>query len=252
VEQLALLLSGGDYSFGDVVSLIVHDFEGARGVKATIAGKPITLVGDKDLVDEDSDPMGPKGEKQFSLKPEGAAKQTADAAIAAVKASIDDIQNAYDAGLPENLLSGVFVPPVYGEFDRTFHHKSFDAYKNDALGKRRLYRAEQLVPTAVDDKLLRPDEQNLPWMQKSVDDFLNNPTIENALKTFGESEAQEFEDRLKDMKGLRPEHRAAIKRALIDPLASGDGKRISKLLKSVLDGTQADLQVGPQGVTARH
>ena len=69
---------------------------------------------------------------------------------------------------------------------------------------------------------------------------------------FGDSEAQEFADRLKDMKDLRPEHRAAIKSALLDPLASGDGKRIRKLLKSILDGSQADLQVGPQGVTAKH
>jgi hypothetical protein len=253
VDQLTLLLSGGDFSFGDVVSLIVHDAEGARGVQATIEGRPITLVGDKSLVDEDIDPTGPKGEKQFSLKPEGDALQTAAAAIAAVKASIDDVQNAYDAGLPENLMAGIgYVLPVYGDFKRTFHHKSFDAFKKEALGKRGLYRAEQLVPTAVDDKLLPPDKKNLPWMQKSVDDFLNNKAIEAALVSFGDSEAQEFEDRLKDMKDLRPEHRAAIKRALLDPLASGDGNRIRKLLKSILAGGHADLQVGPQGVTARH
>jgi hypothetical protein len=74
VTQLSVLLSGGDYSFGDVVSLIVHDAEGALTVDALIDGNPITLVGDKDLVDEKllnphDDPK--RGQKVFSLKQAG-------------------------------------------------------------------------------------------------------------------------------------------------------------------------------------
>ncbi len=254
ITQLSILLSGGDYSFGDVVSLIVHDAEGAATVDASIDGSPITLVGDLDLVDEKPlDPMDPGGEKTYSLKAAGAADRTAKAAIAAVKASLEDIYDAYAAGLPENLATVGLGYAGFGSFDRTFHHKNFNTFKKDALGRRGLYRAEQLIPTAVEDKLLPPDKKTLPWMQASVDDLLapNNTRIGKALELFGKGEAKEFKDRLKDMKDLKPEHRAVIEKMLIAPLESGDANLIRKLLRSILAGAGANLVVGPQGVSDR-
>ena len=257
VTQLSILLSGGEYSFGDVVSLIVHDAEGAAGVQATIDGKPITLVGDKDLVEETpKDPRDPEGEKNYSLKGAGAAYDTAQAAIAAVKASLEDIYDAYAAGLPEQMSLQTGLGLLNANFGldlrKTYHHKDFETFRKEALGRRRLYRAEQLVPTAVDDKLLPPGKRNLPWMQKSVDDLLadSNQAIGKALSAFGKAEAQEFEDRLKDMQDLEPIHKQAIQEALIDPLKSGDAKRIRGMLKSILHlkGDPERLRVGPMGV----
>jgi hypothetical protein len=251
VTQLSILLSGGDYSFGDVVSLIVHDAEGAAGVDASIDGNRIRLVGDKDLVDEKPiDDLDPGGEQAYSLKQAGAAAQTAKAAIAAVKASLEDIYDAYFAGLPENLGTIGLGYAGFGDLRRTSHHKEFNSLKKDALGRRGLYRAEQLVPTAIDDKQLPPEKKSLPWMEKSVDDLLaeNNTRIGKALVMFGNGEAKEFKERLKDMKDLKPEHRAVIEKVLIAPLASGDANRIRKLLKSILAGAGANLKVGPQGV----
>ena len=251
VTQLSILLSGGDYSFGDVVSLIVHDAEGAAGVDASIDGNRITLVGDKDLVDEKPvDDLDPGGEQAYSLKQAGAAAQTAKAAIAAVKASLEDIYDAYFAGLPENLGTIGLGYAGFGDLRRTSHHKEFNSLKKDALGRRGLYRAEQLVPTAIDDKHLPLEKKSLPWMEKSVDDLLaeNNTRIGKALVMFGNGEAKEFKERLKDMKDLKPEHRAVIEKVLIAPLASGDAKRIRDLLKSILAGAGANLKVGPQGV----
>src|SRR5207302_7067919 len=58
VKSLSLALSPNDsYSFGNVVSLIVHDVEGAATVEASIGATPITLVGDKDLVTDEIDPI---------------------------------------------------------------------------------------------------------------------------------------------------------------------------------------------------
>src|SRR5262249_39781229 len=248
VTQLSILL--GAYSFGDVVSLIVHDAEGARTVDALIDGNPITLVGDKDLVDEklvnpQDDPK--RGQKLFSLKQAGAAYQTSKAAIVAVKASLEDIYDAYFAGLPDQLGTIGLGYAGFGDLRRTTHHKDFDSVKKDALGRRGLYRAEQLVPTAVDDSRLPPEKKTLPWMQKSVDDLLKN-LGDDALVAFGRTEVDEFEKRLEEMKDLEPVHRAAIQKVLIAPLASGNADLIRKLFKSILAGAGSHLAVGPQGV----
>ena len=249
ITKLSILLSGGDFSFGDVVSLIIHDAEGAATVEASIDGSPITLVGDKDLVDEKAvDDLDPEGDKVYSLKKAGAAADTSKAAIAAVKASLDDIYDAYMAGLPENLGTIGLGYAGFGDLRRTTHHKDFDTFKKDTLGRRHLYRAEQLVPTAVDDSRLPPEKKTLPWMQNSVDDLMSNSRIKDALVVFGRGEAKVFSETLKQMDDLRPAHRAVIEKALIAPLDSGDPERIGRLFKSIIAGPRAGLQVGPQGV----
>jgi len=254
VTQLSLLLSGGDFSFGDVVSLIVHDAEGAAGVEASIDGKHLTLAGDKNLVRETpADPLDPAGDQVYSFNSDNVASQTAEAAIAAVKASIEDIHDAYFAGLPENLGTLGLGYAGFGDLSRTTHHKDFNTMKKDALGRRNLYRAELLVPTAIDDKALPADKKTLPWMQESAEGLLDpgNAAIGKALVAFGAGEAKEFQDRLKTMTDLKPEHRAVLERVLIAPLASGDANLIRTLLKSILAGTAASLRVGPQGVEPR-
>jgi hypothetical protein len=120
--------------------------------------------------------------------------------------------------------------------------------KKDALGRRGLYRAEQLVPTAVEDSRLPPEKKTLPWMKSSVDELLADKRIGAALTAFGKLEAEEFEMRLNEMKDLLPEHRAVIRRVLIEPLLSPDPDKIRNMFKSILGGAGSDLQVGPQGV----
>jgi hypothetical protein len=247
-SQLSLLLSGADYSFGDVVSLIVHDAEGAAGVEADIEGQRVTLVGDKALVDEKpKDPKKPEGEKIYSLKAAGPAHDTAEAAIKAVKASLEDIYDAYSAGLPEEMSQEAGIGLLHANFGldlrKTYHHKDFETFRKDALSSRRLYRAEQLIPTAIDDQDLPPDKRTLPWMQPSVEDFLSekNAVIGKALVSFGEAEGSEFEKRLKQLKGLEPQHKQAIQESLINPLKSGDANCIRVVLKTILglQGNQA-------------
>jgi hypothetical protein len=253
-EKLSIMLSGGDFSFGDVVSLIAHDAEGAAGVEATVGGKRLRLAGDKDLVQgRPVDPLYPEGQQIYSFGQSDAAAGTAQAAVAAVKASLEDIYDAYMAGRPENLGTPGLGYAGFGGLGRTTHHEDLETFKKRVKGSRGLYGAELLMPTAVPDEALPADERTLSWAQGSVDKLLaaDNARVGRALEAFGHSEATEFEKRLKDMQDLLPEHRAVLQRVLIAPLNSGDAKRIRKLLKDILAGPGADLQVGPQGVSVR-
>jgi hypothetical protein len=252
-EQLSVMLSGGDFSFGDVVSLIAHDAEGAAGVEATVGGKRLRLVGDKDLVQgRPVDPLYPEGQQIYSFG-QNAAAGTAQAAVAAVKASLEDIYDAYFAGLPENLGTPGLGYAGFGDLRRTTHHQDFETFKKQVKGPQGLYRAERLMPTAVADEALPADARTLPWAQGSVDELLaaSNARVGRALVAFGHAEATEFEKRLKGMQDLLPEHRAVLQRVLIDPLNSDDADRIRGLLKAILAGPGADLKVGPQGVSVR-
>jgi len=253
-EKLSILLSGGDFSFGDVVSLIAHDSEGAAGVEAVIEGKRLRLAGDKDLVQgRPADPLYPEGQQLYSFGQDDKAAGTARAAVAAVKASLEDIFDAYSAGLPENLGTQGLGYAGFGDLSRTTHHEDFGAFTKRVRGPQGLYRAERLMPTAVPDKDLPEGDRTVPWAQGSVGQLLadDNRRIGRALAAFGQAEGEEFETRLEGVPDLLPQHRAALKRALVDPLKSADPRRIRALLKAILAGPKADPQVESQGVSVR-
>ena len=210
-EQLSLLLSPADHlSFGNVVSLIVHDVDGAATVEATIDGKPITLAGDKNLVTEEVDRVTKRPKPPKLIQTES-AQQTFAASVRAVKASQEDLYIAYDAG---------------------WNSKKFSEAYQKAIGPDRLYTAERLVPTPIAVSLLPPDKRSMSWMQKSVGDFLAQNGA--GLVIWANIEAAEFEKRLNEMKDLKPEARAAIRQALLIPLRSGSPAEISHLILAVI------------------
>src|SRR5262249_41294196 len=194
-EQLIKALAGANYTFGNLVSLIVHDAEGAAGVEATVDGSQITLAGDKTLVDD-------KGAPTSSGQP------TFDAATRAVKASLEDIYTAFEAGM---------------------RGKDWEPVKK-SLQRDGLYAAERLTPTAVPDAQLPAEKRSLPWMQKTVDEFLAEN--EAAIGIWGPSMASEFEGKLDSMKDLRAEAKHGIQRALITPMRAG-GKEVGKVIKAI-------------------
>jgi hypothetical protein len=211
VEQLSILLSPPDQlSFGNVVSLIIHDIEGAATVDATIGGAPIRLAGDLDLVTDEKDPIT-KRQKPSKVQGSSSAQDTFAAAVRAVKASQEDVYEAYMAGWR-------------GE-------KLLDAYKK-AKGTDLLYTAERLVPQPVGDSLLPANRRSLAWMQKSVDDFLAQH--KTGLGIWGRGRAEEFEKRLNSMKGMQPVAINAIYQALIVPLKSGNPDKIAEVLRKII------------------
>lgn len=205
VEKLSIALSPTDsLSFGNLVSLVMHDVEGAGTVEATIGGKPIQLVGDKDLVTEKKTATG-------RHKVTAAGRATFDAAVEAVKASIDDLWAAHGAG---------------------WHGENLSAAMQRLKGPDLLYTAEQLVPQAVDPSLLPPGQQPMDWQQKSVDDFLAQNG--QGLVQWGKIAGPEFEKTLAEMTDLAKEARTAIERSLIKPLRSGNADEIRTVLRSII------------------
>jgi hypothetical protein len=118
LNKLAHKLTG--FGFGDLVSLVVHDVNGSRGVKATVGGKPVTLVGDSGILQKGR--VTPKGQATF------------DAATEAARASIGEVQDAYIAAATS----------------RT-DYATFRAGLTKADG---LYAGERLMPVPVSDDAL--------------------------------------------------------------------------------------------------
>ena len=205
MTQLSIALSPTDsLSFGNLVSLVMHDVEGAGTVPATIDGQPITLVGDHDLVTE-------KKTKQGKHEVTAAGQATFTAAVEAVKASIDDLWAAHSAG---------------------WHGEDLSATHQRVKGPDLLYTAEQLVPQPVDTSLLSAGQQPMDWQQKSVDDFLAQNG--KGLVQWGKIAGPEFDRKLSEMTDLAGEAKTAIERALIKPLRSGNAEEIRKVLRSII------------------
>lgn len=214
VDKLSIALSPADsLSFGNVVSLLVHDVEGAATVDAEIGGAPISLVGDKELVTDEVDPI--TGDHSHKVK-SGMARQTFDAATQAVKASLEDLYAAHTAG---------------------WFGKKYATVYQQVMGRDRLYTAERLVPQPLGNSLVPPDKRTMPWMHQSVDDFLADPAVRRGLVTWGRVEGPEFEKKLNELKErgeLPPKVKDVIQRALIDPLLSEDEQKIVAVLKAIL------------------
>ena len=180
------------------MSLVAHDAESARGVEADAGGKRITLVGDEGLIDTRTNVMP------------AAAKDTVRAAGNAVRASIDDVFEAYNAG---------------------WFSRDWGSFVMGRKGNDGLYAAERLMPTPVPDAQLPADRRTLAWQHPTVEAFLQDQRIGAALVTWGSARKKDLEDAIKDQE---PEARDVIGKVLIGPLASRDPKRITALLREIL------------------
>lgn len=231
-EKLAILLAGGDWGFGNVVSLIVHDYEGDRGVQATIQGKPITLAGDKDLMleFESQDSKHPEWHNRSAVvSPNSKAQATFDAAVEATRASIRDVAFAYQSGWDENPNQVWMIVPF--SWTTPARHDMSTLKDN-----QRLYAAEQLVPIPVEDSKLPLNQRSLFWMHDTVEQFLSDKRMKDALATFGKLEGPTFEDTLAGGSDLPKEALKAVQKALIEPLKSGNAELIANVLRSIIAG----------------
>ncbi len=208
-QLIGALGNDESYSFGNVISLMVHDAEGKNGVMATVDGQPVTLVGDSGLVTDKVDPVT----KQHSHEvKEGNGRQTFDAAVRAVKASIEDLHAVFQAG---------------------WDGKKFPEACEKIKGKDGLYAAERLIPKAVPDSQLPPERASLSLIQPSVEKLLNDPRIEKALVEWGRLRASTFSAKLKEM-GLSETDNKALRNALLNPLASEKPEEIRRVILEII------------------
>lgn len=199
-EQLSLKMGG--VGFGDLISLVVHDYSGHWGVKAQVAGKPIKLVGDSGILDKAA---GAKRTQDATLADVTAkGRATFDAATDAVKASIIEVQDAYVASQTSK-----------GDL------RSYLASLTKADG---LYAGERSIPTT--------SQKELFWKRDSVDALLADERMNRALVAWGESRGKEMEEQLISM----PEKvRKAVRKILIEPLRSRDEDTVRAVLRSIID-----------------
>jgi hypothetical protein len=107
---------------------------------------------------------------------------------------------------------------------------------SDVKGKRSLYAAEELIPIPVEDAKLPGSRRAVGWMHRSVEEFLSDERVLEALRRFGEVEAPTFAEMLSANKAMPKEALDAVKKALITPLGSHSGKQIADVLRSIIRG----------------
>ena len=74
--------------------------------------------------------------------------------------------------------------------------------------------------------------RSLQWKYPTVEDFLDDADIDDALVVWGKIRGADFAGSLS---GFHPTAQAAVKMSLIDPLMSGDEDQIRAVLRKILD-----------------
>ena len=217
-------------SFGDLVSSIVHDWEGQHGPDGhgplvTVAGHRFHTVGDGDLLKAVTElkggtPSDTELEKLLAHKgsePLDDAQRTLAAAELAVRRSVHDLNRAFEL--------------AHGGDRR-------DTIMAELQGKDGLFASEGLLPIAVPDAELHEADRMPKWDFDTIDQLLNAPKIHEQLPITANSLASRFDvDTLPASAAVK----AHIADAVVGPLKSGDAKTIIAFLHAVLAYSPAAL-----------
>jgi hypothetical protein len=148
VVGAGLAAQGVALSFGDVVSGSIHDYDNKHGVRAMAGGEDVTLYGD--------DQLGKGDEERL--------------AVAAVRASIGEVERAWDLG-----KAGI------SEDDLAVAIKGPGPIVDD------LFAAERLMPVAKKDEDMTLDPNATPaikWDYGDYTELLGDFQFREALKIF--------------------------------------------------------------------
>jgi hypothetical protein len=209
-------------SFGDVVGLVVHDWEGAHGKDehgplVTVGGHQLRLVGDERLLPAATAFDKRKSDAQLRAvlkdRRRSAAERTFAGATLAVRASVGDVQRAYELGRKRRKRADIIAL---------------------LIGRDGLFAPERLIPQVVPEAKLPPDDRMPKWDYATVDQLLADPKIRSALPESARKVAEPFEDTLAELKasgGVKRQLRLAV----IKPLTSGNVAAITAWVKSVID-----------------
>ena len=209
-------------SFGDVVGLVVHDWEGAHGKDdhgplVEVAGQRFRTVGDERLRPAAAAFKNVKSETQLKAilkdKRRTNAERTFAGATLAVKASVHDVERAYELGAKRRKRADVI---------------------STLMGKDRLFASERLVPRAVPDAEQPEDDRMPKWDYATVDQLLANPKIAHALPESARKVAEPFEDTIRELEASKAV-KEQLRLAVIRPLMSRSVPTIAGWLKSVID-----------------
>ena len=216
-----------ELSFGDVVGLVVHDWEGAHGKGphgplVDVAGQRFRTVGDERLM-----PAVEKFSKHMSdaelkgvLKGKGTdAERTFAGATLAVRASVEDVERAFALARKKRKRGDIVA---------------------SLAGKDGLFASERYIPKAVPDAK-QPEDDRMPrWDFETVDALLNDPKLSAALPESASKVAEPFKDTIKTLEASQAV-KDQLRRAVVTPLSSGDLRQIRAWMTAVIGYSEANL-----------
>jgi hypothetical protein len=212
-------------SFGDVVGLVVHDWEGAHGhgknrhgPLVDVAGQRFRTVGDDGLMPVLKSFAKPMSDTQLkavlrSKKGGDDAERTFAGATLAVRASVADLELAFDLARKKRKRKDILA---------------------SLMGKDGLFASERYIPKAVPDAKQPEDDRMPKWDFATVDELLADSKIRAALPESAAKVAEPFEDTIKHLDASKAV-KDQIQLAVVTPLKSGDVHQIGTWVKSVID-----------------
>lgn len=210
-----------DLSFGDVVGLVIHDWEGAhgadkRGPLVDVAGHRLRTVGDERLMPALKAFAKPKTDAQLKAvlknKKGTDAERTFAGATLAVRASVADVERAYELARKRRKREDIVA---------------------SLMGKDGLFAPERYIPKPVPDAK-QPEDDRMPrWDFATLDGLLNDPKFSEALLESGPKVAAPFEDTIKTLDASKAV-KEQLKRAVVEPLTSNDVKRIRRWIRRIV------------------
>ena len=209
-------------SFGDVVGLVVHDWEGEHGKNrhgplVEIAGQRFHNVGDDRLLPAVAKMKNVDSDSQLRAalrdRKRGDAERTFAGAALAVRASVRDIERAFELGKKRRNRKDVTAA---------------------LMGRDGLFPSERLIPQAVPDAKLPPDERMPKWDYGTVDQLLADPKIRSALPESASRVAEPFDAMLAELAASKAV-KDRLRTAVVKPLTSGSVPTIVRWVKGVIE-----------------
>jgi hypothetical protein len=209
-------------SFGDVVGLVVHDWEGAHGKDnhgplVDVAGQRFRTVGDERLMPAlktFAKPISDSALKATLRNKKGSdAERTFAGATLAVRASVADLETAFDLARKKRKRKDILA---------------------SLMGKDGLFASERYIPKAVPDAKQPEDDRMPKWDHATVDDLLADSKLRTALPESARKVAEPFEDTIKHLDASKAV-KDQILLAVVKPLKSGDLHQIGTWIKGVID-----------------
>lgn len=197
----------GYLTFGDVVSGALHDYDNEKGVMATVEGhkQPIKFMGDGKLGKE---PEKKNGKLTGKWVDKPGLDDQEKIMLEAVKAGMDDIVKAWDAG--KNSKSKLDLVDLLDQLT-----------KGDGR-----FAAERLLP--------KPDLTNQPkWKFPDWEGLLNDSQFQEGFRIFIDDKNSDFKKAAKEL--TDPVERAAFEQAIIQRLDSEPLKVIKEVINWVPD-----------------
>jgi hypothetical protein len=224
-------------SFGDLVGLVVHDWEGSHGAPVKgpdgklhghgplveVAGQRFHLAGDDDMLPAVPVMQNVNTDKELTAalkdRKRSDAERTFAGASLAVRASVNDITRAFELAKADTDRSRII---------------------GKLMDKSGLFASERMLPGVVPDSE-QPEEDWMPkWDYDTVDQLLNDTKIQAALPMSADRVGAPFNDTLKGLEASQAvkDH---LRKAVVEPLTSHSVPRIIEWLKAVIGYTEATL-----------